>query len=173
MIPTRMLLKHSIMRSPQENPKTKARRKLPLHSAFVFGLLVSLLPASSSSADVIELSQSQLRHLVSEEQIQGAEVVVNAAVRTFGGTPIDIRGFLSDGRMTYRLLMQHSDGGVIEVLMNGQTAQCVSHTSVIGSAVASQAFAKTASSRGRTSTDGSQDNVGPAIDYRVSADQQC
>ena len=109
----------------------RGTNKSPLLCSLAFGFLVSLLP-TSSSAEVIELSHSQLRQLVQDRQIHGAEAIVEAAVKTFGGTPLDVRGFLSEGRMTYRLLLQRADGSVIEVLFNGQTAQRVSHESAMG-----------------------------------------
>lgn len=125
------------------------RANTPLLRALVFGFLVSL-PAAPALAEVIELTQGQMRSLVQQQQVLGAEQIVGAAVATYGGTPLDIRGFLSEGRMTYRLLLQRADGSVIEVLLNGQTAQPVAHSSDMGRAVSETANGR--SSSGTTGT---------------------
>lgn len=92
---------------------------------------------AGANAEPMELSQSQLRQLVSQKQIIGAEQLVGGVTNTFGGNVIDIRGFFADGRMTYRVLMQRNDGAVVEVLINGQNGRQVSHRSDHGQAIAS------------------------------------
>jgi len=130
-----MIAKHNITRSPQENPKTGGQLRMPLLRPFVFGLLVSFLP-NSSPAEVLELSQPQLRQLVLDRQIHSAEAIVAVAVDSVEETPLDIRGFLSEGRMTYRLLIQRSNGSVVEILMNGQNGERISQETAMGRAVA-------------------------------------
>ncbi len=90
-------------------------------------------------ADIAELSQAQMRQLVAQEQVLSAATIAAEVVSDFGGEVVDIRGFLSDGRMTYRVLLQRDDGWVIELLYNGPDGRRVSHRSAMGKAVSSEA----------------------------------
>lgn len=96
---------------------------------------VSLGP-TTLSAEAIELSQSQLRSLVSQQEILTAEAIIGTVSQISDGSVMDIRGFFDNGHMTYRVLVQRSDGAVLEVLMNGQDGQQISHGSAQGKAVA-------------------------------------
>ncbi len=102
----------------------------------------------SAAAEIAELSQGQLRQLVQQQQVLGSEAISASATSDFGGVVVDIRGFLSDGRMTYRVLLQRDDGAVIELLFNGTDGQRVSHNSQIGQDVSSQARASNGRSNG-------------------------
>lgn len=106
-------------------------------------------------ADMIELSQGQLRQLVQQRQVLGSEAVSASATSEFGGEVVDIRAFLSDGRMTYRLLLQRVDGAVVELLFNGTDGARISHSSQIGQEVSLEAR----SNNGRSNV-GANDNPG-------------
>jgi len=97
----------------------------------------------TGSAEVVELSQNQLRALVTQNQVHSAETIATGSVARFGGAVMDIRGFLSDGKMTYRLLLQRNDGSVIEVMIDGQSGQQVTHASAMGQVVSTTARTKT------------------------------
>ena len=104
----------------------------------LFAAAMALMPLDAT-ADVLELSQGQMRQLVAQQQVLRAETIATTATSDFGGTVIDIRGFLSEGRMTYRLLVQRDDGSVIELLYNGTDGRRVSHSSETGQIVSSEA----------------------------------
>lgn len=93
----------------------------------------------AAHADAIELSQAQMRQLVVSQQVLGADQVVGAVSRNYGGAVMDIRGFYTDGAMTYRLLVQRQDGAVLEVLVNGVNGQAVSHDTPLGQGVSAVA----------------------------------
>lgn len=101
---------------------------------------IACLPFAAA-AEVLELSQGQMRQLVAQQQVVSAETIATSAVSEFDGVVIDIRGFLSEGRMTYRLLLQREDGSVIMLLYNGTDGRRISHNSPMGQVVtaASQA----------------------------------
>lgn len=128
-------------RSPQEIPKVQDKRKLPLLLGLTFGFLVTLLPASSS-ADVIELNRSELRQLVADREIQDAETIIGVATAAYGGQPLEIRGFVADGRVIYRVLVQGADGAVIEALVDGAGGYMVSHKTPMGLAISAEARAE-------------------------------
>ena len=50
-----------------------------------------------------------MRQLVQQQQVLGTEAISAEAAAQFSGDVIDIRGFLSEGRMTYRLLKTEQD----------------------------------------------------------------
>ncbi len=104
----------------------------------MFASLLGLLP-QGAAADMRELSQEQMRQLATQQQVLGAEAIIADAAETFGGDVIDIRGFLSEGWMTYRLLLKRDDGSVIELLVNGVNGQRVSHDSEMGQSVSAVA----------------------------------
>ena len=126
--------------------------------------LVFGIGATAVSAQTSELSQSQMRQLVADRQIIGAEQLVDGMIRQFDGSVIDIRGFHSHGGMIYRVLMQRADGAVVEVMIDGMTGQQVSHLSDPGQAIAtaarsqrirqSKVFNQTASRIGRSTSNG-------------------
>lgn len=97
------------------------------------------LAPSIASAQPMELSQTQLRQLVTDQQILGAEAIVEAVALSTPSAVMDIRGFLDDGRMTYRVLLQRNDGAVVEIMVDGQNGQRVSHQSDLGQAVSAAA----------------------------------
>ncbi|MEL6571200.1 MAG: hypothetical protein AAFQ64_06065 [Pseudomonadota bacterium] len=101
-------------------------------------VLVTHFPGNIA-AQPIELSQSQLRQLVAQNQILAADVIAGSAAQSTDTTVMDMRGFLDDGRMTYRVLLQRSDGAIVEVLMNGQSGQLISYLSEHGRAVSEAA----------------------------------
>lgn len=123
-------------------------------SSALFVSAIALLPCTAA-AEVLELSQGQIRQLVAQQQVRNAEAIVSDAVLNFGGTVIDIRGFLFEGRMTYRLLLQRDDGSVIELLINGVNGERISHNGQIGQSVSTAARAKNASA-GRANNQNSQ-----------------
>lgn len=90
-------------------------------------------------AQPVELSQSQLRHLVAQEEILAAEVIAATAENAFGGTVVDIRGFTTETCMTYRVLMQHRNGAVVEVLLSGQDGEQLSTDTDRGAAISTAA----------------------------------
>ncbi len=94
---------------------------------------------STASAQPLELSQAQLRQLVAQQQIVGAEAIVANTAGAVDGNVMDIRGFLKDGRMTYRVLLQGHDGAVVEIMMDGQSGQRLSHQSDLGQAISAAA----------------------------------
>lgn len=100
---------------------------------------VACLWAIGGFADTIELTQDQLRGLVSQQQVLSAETIVVDAVSAHGGVVMDIRGFLFEGQMTYRVLLQRDDGSVIELLVNGVNGRRVSHDSALGQLVSTAA----------------------------------
>lgn len=104
----------------------------------VFVSAVTLLPFSVA-ADVLELSQGQIRELVAQRQVLSAETMVLDMLSDFGGNVIDIRAFLSEGDMTYRLLLQRDDGSVIELLIDGVTGDRLSNNSQMGQTVSTAA----------------------------------
>lgn len=126
----------------------------------LIALTFGLLPIQSF-AETLELSQAQLRQLVVESQILDAETVVTDVAQNFGGVVLDIRGFLAEGQMTYRLLMQRDDGSVIEVLVNGVSGQRVSHRTPMGqivSAAAREMNGNSNSNRGNRGNNGVRGN---------------
>lgn len=111
-------------------------------ATYVLASVLLLMPLTGS-AEVVELSQNQLRALVTQNQVHSAETIATGSVARFGGAVMDIRGFLSDGKMTYRLLLQRNDGSVIEVMIDGQSGQQVTHASAMGQVVSTTARTKT------------------------------
>ena len=106
---------------------------------FLAACLLVSLSAGSGTAQPVELTQSQLRQLVAQEQILAADVSAGSAAKSANGIVMDMRGFLHDGRMTYRVLLQRSDGAIVEVMMNGQSGQQISHSSERGRVVSEAA----------------------------------
>jgi uncharacterized membrane protein YkoI len=106
--------------------------------AALLASMLGLLP-HAAAADMRELSQEQMRQLVVQQQVLGAEAIITDAAATFDGDVMDIRGFLSEGRMTYRLLLKRDDGSVIELLFDGVNGQQVSHNSEMGRSVSAVA----------------------------------
>ena len=121
------------MPDPGDLRKYVIKMRKHLNTA-LFCSAVGLAPVCAS-ADILELSQDQMRTLVSQKQVLSAETIITDAVSNFGGSVMDIRGFLSEGRMTYRLLMQRDDGAVIELLVNGVNGRRISHNSDMGQVV--------------------------------------
>ncbi|WP_108813589.1 hypothetical protein [Loktanella sp. Alg231-35] len=117
--------------------------------------ILGLLP-KVAMADMLELSQEQMRQLVAQQQVLGTEAILTDASATFGGDVMDIRGFLSEGRMTYRLLLKRGDGSVVELLYNGVNGQRVSHNSEMGQSVSKVAQ----SSNGNSGGNGNSGNNG-------------
>ena len=106
----------------------------------LFATAISILP-HAVSAQATELTQTQLRQLVVDQQIISAEDVVTDVAQNFGGVVKDIRGFFLEGRMTYRLLMQRADGQIVEILVNGVDGEQVSHGTPMGQIVSAVARA--------------------------------
>lgn len=132
-------------------------------ATYVLASVLLLMPLTGS-AEVVELSQNQLRALVTQNQVHSAETIATGSVARFGGAVMDIRGFLSDGKMTYRLLLQRNDGSVIEVMIDGQSGQQVTHASAMGQVVSTTARTKTQTSasdmaKGNASYGGSASNT--------------
>jgi hypothetical protein len=143
------------------------KMRIPMKS-LLFAYAMALMPLSAT-ADVIELSQGQLRQLVAQQQVLRAETIATTATSGFGGVVIDIRGFLSEGRMTYRLLLQRNDGSVVELLYNGTDGERVSHNSQMGQIVSSEAKSNNASNgnangRGNANANASRGNNGNSGD---------
>ncbi len=122
---------------------------------------VTYLSPMHAASDVLELSQQQMRQLVLEKQVLSAETIATDAAANFGGVVMDIRGFLSEGRMTYRLLLRRNDGSVIEVLFNGVDGERVSHSSQMGQVVSTVArTANRSSDRSSAANNGNRGNAG-------------
>lgn len=141
----------SLHRDPDGNDlihQTDMTSLQSLTRCILASFVLSISPIGAG-AQPIELSQSQLRQLVAQQQIIGAEQLVGGVTNMFSGSVIDIRGFFADGRMTYRVLMQQSDGAVVEVLINGQNGRQVSHRSTHGQAIAAVARAVQTASQAR------------------------
>lgn len=109
-----------------------------LLTALTTSVVLGFLPLNAT-AQTLELSQSQLRQLVSDQQVIGAEQLMGNVAKSLKGEVMDIRGFAVNGQMTYRLVMQRNDGALVEVLVDGQDGQLVSHQSTMGQAVAKAA----------------------------------
>ncbi len=118
------------------------------------------LPPHSAAADMRELSQEQMRQLVVQQQVLGAEAIMTNAAAMFGGDVMDIRGFLSEGRMTYRLLLKRDDGSVIEVLFNGVNGQRVSDNSEMGRSVSASARSNNGNGNSGNNGNGNSGNNG-------------
>ena len=102
--------------------------------------MICLMPhGAMADADALELSQDQLRHLVAQDHVLSSETVIMQAASRFDGAVMDIRGFLADGQMTYRLLIKQTDGSVAELLINGVTGEHVAHTSQMGQSISAGA----------------------------------
>jgi len=114
---------------------------MPLHRTVVAGFMLALLPVSSA-AEVVELSQAQLRHFVAEDVVLSAGHVAALVMQDIDGMVMDIRGFHVDGQMTYRLVMQRHDGKVIEVLVNGVDGAIIGNTTQLGQRVTGASLAK-------------------------------
>ena len=80
-----------------------------------------------------------MRDLVTQEQVLSAESIVLVTSQTIGGTVMEIRGFQSEGQMTYRLLIQQPNGQIDEVLVNGTNGRHVSPSSQMGQIVSAVA----------------------------------
>ena len=131
--------------------------------AGLYALSIGVIPLGLP-AQILELSQGQLRQLVDAQQVLGAKTIADAATLGFGGAVIEVRGFLSEGRVTYRLLLQLIDGSVIELLFDGSSGERVSHRSQMGLIVSSEAKSNAASNRfnndGRNGNETSDRNSG-------------
>jgi len=124
-------------------------------ATYILASALLLMPVSAT-ADVVELSQNQLRALVTQKQVLSAETVVTGTAMRFGGDVMDVRGFLSDGKMTYRLLMQRGDGSIVEVLIDGQNGQQISHNSAMGQTVSTVARVLKRTTTNTSSNSGSE-----------------
>lgn len=111
---------------------------MPMTRPILCALVLGLAPMVTT-AQPIELSQSQMRQLVRDQKVLSAEIVVGDLSHSMGGTVMDIRGFSVEGVMTYRLLMQQRDGTVLEVLVDGTDGQPVGHDTPHGQIVSAVA----------------------------------
>ena len=121
----------------------------------LFASTLAMLPQSASS-QAVELTQSQLRQLVVEQQVVSAEDVVTDVAQNFGGIVKDIRGFFLEGSMTYRLLLQRADGQVVEILVNGIDGERISHNTPMGQIVS--AVARATNGSANASSNGNNGN---------------
>jgi hypothetical protein len=135
---------------------------------------IALMPLSAT-AEILELSQSQMRQLVSQQQILGAETIATAVVSDFGGVVLEMRGFLSEGKMTYRILLQREDGAVVELLYNGPNGRRISSNSPMGQVVSSEARSNNGSPTNSTnvnaSSNGNSGNLGNSGNRGNSSDR--
>lgn len=133
---------------------------------FILTTSTLALLALPANAEPVELSQTQLRQLVSQNQILGAQQIIAQSEHAHFGQVIDVRGFLEDGSMVYRVLLQRNDGTVIEVLVDGPSGRPVSHQSNIGQLVS-------AAARGVSANNGNSQrpNSPPGLDRAASNDR--
>ena len=97
----------------------------------------AILLATSASADVTELSQSDLRAAIAADRAIPTRSLVSGVENFTGGEVLDIRAFI-EGQETfiYRILYRGPDGDVQMLLVDGGTGRQVASASSVGQSIA-------------------------------------
>lgn len=124
-------------------------------------LLMSVLLALAGTvagAAIREISQSDLRRIVSAGEAIGLRSVVASVAAATGAEPIEARAFELDG-VYYRIVLKRSDGSLVSVIIDAATGQQVKSASPVGRQV-SGAAGKSAekSTKGKSATAGANGN---------------
>ena len=94
---------------------------------------VALLWANSAVADVSELSQADLRAAVAEDRAIQSRTLISSVERFTGGEVIDIRAFVLEGVVTYRILFRNAAGEIGTLMVDGSTGRAVNPNSELRS----------------------------------------
>jgi len=84
--------------------------------------LVALSFATSASADVREVDQSELRGLIKSGEAQSLAIVLKAIGSSIDGDPVDVRAFDADG-LVYALMFMMSDGKLAMIVVDAVSGQ--------------------------------------------------
>ncbi|WP_342077203.1 hypothetical protein [Yoonia sp. SS1-5] len=103
-----------------------------------FSLAAFMVP-TIGSADVREMSQSDLRHAVSTLGAISTSRLVDGVENFSGGRVVEVRGFDVDGALTYRVLVRHDDGHLGALLVDGVSGHAVAPDTSVGRRVSSAA----------------------------------
>ena len=101
---------------------------------YAFALMVALT-TTSAQAEVRELSQAELRAAVAEERAIPTRNLVRGVEQFTGGDVLDIRAFLTDENVTYRILYRAESGAIDTIMVNGATGRQVNPNSIVGQTV--------------------------------------
>ena len=93
----------------------------------VFLLLTSLalLPAFASLADARELSQSELRAVVSARDAIPTRRLISGVEDHTGGDVVEVRAFMFEETLTYRVMFRMGDGHLAAILVDGETGHAI------------------------------------------------
>jgi len=86
---------------------------------------LALLPASASLADARELSQSELRAVVSVRDAIPTRRLISGVEDHTGGEVVEVRAFMFEEMLTYRVLFRMEDGHLGAILVDGETGHAV------------------------------------------------
>lgn len=86
---------------------------------------LALLPASASLADARELSQSELRAVVSVRDAIPTRRLISGVEDDTGGEVVEMRAFMFEENLTYRVLFRMEDGHLGAILVDGETGHAV------------------------------------------------
>jgi hypothetical protein len=96
---------------------------------FVFLLL--LVP-TASHADVRELSQNELRKIVSASKAIDTRHLIADVESVMQGHVVNVRAFLVENMVTYRVMVRQAGGHLNSVMVDGKTGFAVDENSAVG-----------------------------------------
>lgn len=93
--------------------------------------LICILPAVAQ-ADVRELSQAELRNAVSRDQTIATRHLISGVESFTGGDVVEIRAFVADNKVTYRIMVRQPRGQLGLLMVDGATGLQVFDSSALG-----------------------------------------
>ncbi|WP_131802269.1 hypothetical protein [Yoonia tamlensis] len=121
----------------------------------ILATLVCLAPVAAH-AQIVELSQSDLRAAIANDSVIPTRQMIAGVENFTGGDVMDVRVFLVDGTITYRILVSYGDGQLGSILVDGVRGTQIAQSSNIGS----QVMAAAASGRNPNSVNANNGNNG-------------
>lgn len=89
------------------------------------------------AAEVSEMSQAELRSAISESRAIPTRSLIGGVENYTGGEVVDIRAFVSDGAVLYRILYRDTDSQIRSLLVDGASGRAVNPASGVGQEVVS------------------------------------
>ncbi|MGJ8622852.1 MAG: PepSY domain-containing protein [Yoonia sp.] len=106
---------------------------------FLVVLVSAVTFAAQAHADARELSQHELRAAVSEGRAVRTQALITGVERYTGGEALEVRAFLEDQGVIYRVLYRTESGSVATLMVDASTGRSVSPSSTRGQSVESYA----------------------------------